>query len=219
VSDFCPDGYLPTWTAILKAAKCWFPDEIPAFETAAPPDPPAKAHNDFDAAVRAFSQPLFPDQVRGAFEQTMYRLRSFLHQGTLKAYYFSHDGCHSVPEKFWATAQADGALESSTYWPFGKPKRWYEPPPLRYPLFMKQLELDALLSEPPAEKRSFPSTKTDDLVAALRGLGHLRTRKEQREALRNLPEFQRYHLTDDVLRAAEKRVPRKPGRKRFAPEE
>ena len=37
---------------------------------------------------------------RRAFEdivnQTAHRLRNFLHQGKLKAYYFEHDGCHSV---------------------------------------------------------------------------------------------------------------------------
>jgi hypothetical protein len=33
-----------------------------------------------------------------------------------------------------------------------------------------------------------------------------------------LPEFAQYRLTDDVLREAEKQVPRKPGRKRLSPE-
>ena len=57
-----------------------------------------------------------------------------------------------------------------------------------------------------------------DLVAALRTLDHLPNREEQREALRKMPEFERYHLTDDVLREAEKQVPRRPGRKQLHPE-
>jgi len=62
--------------------------------------------------VRVFSQPQVPEAWRHAFEQianqTVQRLRNFLHQGTLKAYYFGDDGCHSVLRDFWATAHADG---------------------------------------------------------------------------------------------------------------
>ena len=102
--------------------------------------------------MRIFSQPPIPDAWRHVFEEawvpTVSRLRNFLYQGTLKAYYFSHDGCHSVSREFWATAQADGALESSTYWPFGQPTRWHDERP-NYLLVLKQSELDALLSEQP----------------------------------------------------------------------
>ena len=56
------------------------------------------------------------------------------------------------------------------------------------------------------------------LIEALRKLDDLPSREKQREALRQLPEFERYHLTDDVLREAEKKVPRSPGRKRLTPE-
>jgi hypothetical protein len=222
VSEFCPDGYLPTREAIVRAAECWFSDEFAALQSAAAPGSQTKSDNDLDAAVRAFSQPQFPDAWRHPFaeiaSQTVYRLRNFLHQGKLKAYYFGDDGCHSVSREFWATAQARGVVESGTYWPFGEPTRRHEER-LRYPLFVKQSELDALLSEQPAEKPGLPGAKMPDLVAALRTLDDLPNREKQREALRKLPEFERYHLTDDVFREAEKQVPRKPGRKSLRPEQ
>ena len=81
-----------------------------------------------------------------------------------------------------------------------------------------QSELDALLSEQPPKKRTFHNSKMQALVAALRTLDHL-SRREQREAVRRLREFEQYHITDDVLREAEKRMPRKPGRKPRRPEQ
>ncbi len=145
----------------------------------------------------------------------MHRLRNFLHQGNLKAYYFREDGCHSISREFWATDQASGVMESGTYWPFGEPTRWYESRP-NHALFLLQSELDLLLSERPAKKRPFPNAKMPNLVAALRTLDNL-NREKQREALRKLPEFEDYRLTDDVLREAEKQAPRGPGRKRLRP--
>jgi hypothetical protein len=221
VNVFCPDGYLPTPEAIARAAEHWFPDKFAALQTAAAPESRTKPDNNLDAVVRAFSQPQVPDALRHAFEelatQTVYRLRNFLYQGALKAYYFGNGGCHSVLSEFWAEARADGVMESGTYWPFGEPLRWHEQRP-SYPLFVKQSELDALLSEQPSKRRPFPKAKMPDLVAALRTLDHL-SRAEQREALRRLPEFEQYHLTDVVLREAEKRVPRKPGRKPRRPKQ
>ena len=38
-------------------------------------------------------------------------------------------------------------------------------------------------------------------------------RKEQREAVRKLAEFERYHITDAIFRRAERQVPRDVGRK------
>jgi DNA polymerase III delta prime subunit len=221
VSDFCPDGYLPTRDAIVRAAERWFPDKIAALETAAAPESQTKPDNNLDAAARAFSQPQVPDAWRHAFEeiasQTVHRLRNFLHQGTLKAYYFGDDGCHSVSRQFWATAKAHGVMESGTYWPFGEPTRWHDQR-LHHPLFVKQSELDALLNEQHVEKPGLPGAKMRDLVVALRTLDHLPNRRKQREALRKLPEFERYHLTDDVFREVEKQVPRKRGRKPLRPE-
>ena len=75
-----------------------------------------------------------------------------------------------------------------------------------------------LLETQPTKKLPFPTAKMPALIEALRKLNDLPNRKKQREALRNLPEFERYHLTDEVLREAEKKVPRDPGRKRLNPE-
>ena len=220
MTDFCPDGYLPTRDAIVRASECWFPNKIAALKTAAAPESQAKSDNNIEAAVRALSLPQVPDAWRRPLEeiasQTVHRLRNFLHQGTLKAYYFTDDGRDSVSREFWATAHADGVMESGTYWPFGKPTRSYESRP-NHALFLLQSELDLLLSERPAKKRPFPNAKMPDLVAALRTLDHLPNREKQREALRNLPEFEQYRLTDDVLREAERQAPRGPGRKRPRP--
>lgn len=215
MNRFCPDGYVPTQEAIVRAAEYWFPERFAALERAAAPQSE-------QALAQALSQPPgIPDallhEFRDIVNQTMHQLRNFLHEGKLKAYYFRDDGCHSVSRDSWATAQADGVMESGTYWPFGKPPRWYESRP-NYSLFLLQLELDALLSERPATKRALPNAKIPDLVAALRTLDDLPNRKKQREALRKLPEFERYHLTDDVFREAEKQVPRKRGRKPLRPE-
>jgi hypothetical protein len=146
------------------------------------------------------------------------RLRNFLHQGALTAYYFADDGCHSVSRELWATPNADGAIETGIYWPFGRPSSWRDTP-LSHSIFLSQSELDALLSEQPSKKRPLPKSKIPELVAALRKLDNLPNRAKQREALRKLPEFEQYHLTDDVLRETERRAPRGPGRKRHHPEE
>jgi hypothetical protein len=215
MANFCPEGYLPTPASVVCAAQYWFPDKVAAIESAMAGSQ-VNSKSDFETAVKVFSQPAAPDPIRRAFEeiatQTVNRLRNSLHQSELKAYYFTDDGRYSVSPEFWATPQADGVLEAGIYWPFGKPFYRHESRP-NYPLFLLQSELNALLSEPPAKKRPFPKAKMPDLVAALRTLDHLPTRDEQREALRNLPEFAQYQLTDDVLREAEKQVPRKPGRK------
>ena len=229
MSHFRPDGYLPAPDAMFRAAGCWFPKQWDAlWEAAAPrsatnPDisSSTKPDNNIETAVRAFSQSQIPavwqdDNWRNEFKdiwrQTAHRLRNFLHQDTIKAYYFDNDGCQVVACNFWPIPAADGVLETGIYWPFGRRNTRCEQPP-SYPLFLKQLELDALLSEQPAGKTGLPRPKMPDLVAALRALAHLPNRKKQREVLRNSPEFERYHLTDEVLREAEKQVPRKPGRK------
>src|ERR1700730_2478571 len=176
VSDFCPDGYVPTQEAIGRAAQYCFPERGAALERAAVPESQTtqtKPESNFEVAARAFSQPQVPDAWRHAFEdiarQTVHRLRSFLHRGQLEAVYFQQNGCHSVSRDFWATAQADGVLESGIYWPFGKPTRWHESRP-NYSLFLLQSELDVLLSEQPAKKRQLPKAKMPELVAALREL-------------------------------------------------
>ena len=91
---------------------------------------------------------------------------------------------------------------------FGEPGRRHDQRP-SYSLFLKQSELDRLLSDQPAQKRSLPELKIPDLVAAMRTHADL-NRARQREALRKSPEFERYHITDDRFREAEKQVPRRP---------
>ncbi|MGO9398576.1 MAG: hypothetical protein ACLP19_12175 [Xanthobacteraceae bacterium] len=147
--------------------------------------------------MRAFSQPQVPDALKEIAIQAVRQLRNLLHQGKLHGYYFGHGGRHSVSRDFWATAEADGALESGIYWPFGRPTRYESRP--NCPLLLQQSELDALLSEPHSKKKPFPSAKMPGLVAALRRLDDLPNREKQREALRKLPEFEPYHLTDDYF--------------------
>jgi hypothetical protein len=214
MADFCPDGYLPIQEAVAEAAETWFRDKFTAIETATSPRQQTDSNDPIDVAVRVFSQPQFPDQLQREFKeiafQTYQRLRNFLHQGTIKAYYFDSGGCHSSPTDFWTTSHADGVLESGTYWPFGPPTRLYEQRP-SFALFVKASELDALLSEE-SHKKPFPRALLPKLTAAHRSLNHL-TRERQREALRDLPEFRAYHITDKVLREVEKDSPREAGRR------
>jgi integrase len=168
--------------------------EFARMETAAAVGRQSGSDKGVDALKQALSQAQIPNVLQLALQshvlQVVDRLRNFLHLGKLTGYYFGNDGCQTVSREYWATELADGAIESSTYWPFGKPSRWYERR-LHYALFFKQLELDALFEERPDEK-AFPVAKMPDLVAALRSLDHLADREEQREALRKLPEFARY---------------------------
>jgi hypothetical protein len=216
MSDFCPDGYLSSQEATFRAAKFWFREQMAALETAAAPESQTKADSSLNAAVRAFSQPQVSDVWRRALEeivsQTVHRLRNLLHQGTLKAYYFGNDGSNRVSREFWATANANGVIETGTYWPFGKPTSSYQSLP-NYSLFLPQSELDELLSEQPAEKRPFPISKMLELVAALRKLEGLPNRAAQLHALRDMPEFREFNITHALFREAARRVPRQAGRK------
>jgi hypothetical protein len=208
--DFCPDGYLPSQDAILRAAGHWFPEQFAALERAAGFE--AKSDTSIDAAVRAFSQPQFPDALREIAIQAVRQLRNLLHQGKLHGYYFGHGGRQSVSCEFWATADADGVLETGVYWPFGPPS-WgvYEQRP-NCPLFLLQSELDELLSAEPA-KRSLPRSKIPELVAALREHGDLQDRQSQYEALCELPQFREFKITRADFREAARHLPRKGGRK------
>ena len=231
MNRFCPDGYVRTQGAIGRAAEYWFPERFAALanmfaelESAVAPQP--KSDSSLDAAVRAFSHWPIPaawedDTWRHEFEdlwsQTAYRLRNFLYQGTLKAYYFNDDGSHHLSREFWATAQADGVIESGTYWPFGPPTHSFEQRP-NYTLFFKQVDLDALMSDQPAKKRPLPESKLPELIAAMRSQNEKPNRMEQRDAVRKLAEFERYHITDAMFRKAERQVPRDAGRKSPHPE-
>jgi hypothetical protein len=228
LSEFCPDGYVPVREAIAQAAVSWFAERCATFETGFLASQATKAEpdNSFEAVARALSQPSIPDDLRqelvdiltktvDILTKTIDRLRNHLHQGRqLKAYYFEPVSTQAVPSSFWASKQADGALESGTYWPFGQPHHPYDKLP-SYPMLLRQSELDAVLTEQqPAKKRPFPEAKKPDLAAALRNFDHLPNRKAQHEALRASPEFRGYRITDKIFREAAKKVPREPGRKR-----
>ena len=212
MSDFCPDGYVPSRVAIFIAAKFWFPENVVSIEAA------ATGKTRLHARSLPFAQR--PEAFQQAFEEiaepTVLRLRNFLHQGKLTAYYFTDGGRHSILHGFWATAQAEGCLQLGTYCPFGKPTRWYEQRP-NHPIFFKQSELDALLVDKPTENRLFSSGKKNELAAAYRhpDIEALPTRAAQREAIKKLEPFKAYHITDELFREAEKRSgSRRPGVKR-----
>ncbi len=167
--------------------------------------------------MRAFSTPQLPHPSQLKYQEianeTVHRLRNFLHQGNLEAYYFGDHGIQPLSSEFWATAHADGVIKSGTYWPFGEPTRLFESRP-NYSLFLLQSELDALLSEQPAKKRPLPKAKKPELVAALRKLDDLTNRAAQLQALCNMPEFREFTITDALFRAAAKEAgPRRAGRK------
>jgi hypothetical protein len=120
---------------------------------------------------------------------------------------------HAVPREFWATAQANGVLESGIFWPFGEPARLYEQRP-NFRLFVRQSDLDKLLSDQLSQKREFPGSKMPELVAALCKLAALPNRAAQLQALRDLPEFRGYKITHSIFLEATKHLPpRDPGRK------
>jgi hypothetical protein len=208
--DFCPDGYLRSQHAILRAAGYWFPERFAALERAAGFE--AKPDNSMGAAVRAFSQPQFPDALEEIAIQAVRQLRNLLHQGKLHGYYFGHWGRQSVSCEFWATADANGILERAVYWPLGRPSSLYEQRP-NCPLFVLRSELDALLSAEPAKKRSLPRSKIPELVAALCELGDLQNRQLQYAALCELPQFREFKITRADFREAARHLPRKGGRK------
>jgi hypothetical protein len=207
--SFCPDGYVPAPDAVFAAAMFWFPEKVAALET-------AETEHSFE--IERSSYPL-PEKLRRAFEEiachAVPRLRNLLHQGKLKAYYFTDEGCRSIPEAFWATTQADGVIESGTYWPFGTPIHWYDQV-RKHPIFVKQSELDELLVNEPTENRSFPMGGKPDLAAAYRRPEIARlARRDQREAIKQLEQFKPYHITDRLFREAERaNGKRTPGVKR-----
>ena len=203
MTAFRPDGYVTTGEAIVRATLYFFPEQIAAAERAQEATG-TKPDNFADAVARAFMQSQVPNALRREFKdivkQTVHRLRNFLHQGKLNAYYFDTYGRQSVPQSLWATANADGAIESGIFKLFGQ-------------LFLLQSELDALLIKQQAEKRPLPKAKIPELTAALRKLEDL-PRAAQLEALRDMPEFSEFTITHAVFRDAKKQAGlRRPGRK------
>jgi hypothetical protein len=226
VNTFCPDGYVPIQKAVFRAAEYLSPDRLAALERAAAPQSGTERTKSEDALARALSEsqisppwqdPTWRHEFEDVWSQAADRLRNFLHQDMVRAYYFTNDGCHHLSREFWATAQADSVLEID--WPFGATAHGYEQQRPNYRLFVKQLDLDRILSDQPAKKLPFPVSKLPELVTAMRTHNDKPNRKELREALRKLPEFEPYQLTDAVFREAERQVPRNPGRKAPNPEQ
>jgi hypothetical protein len=223
VNGFCPEGYVPMQKAIVSAAEYWFAQEFAAIMAAATNR--LASTNELESGVqrlaRVLSQLSISDGVRLEAADIMIRtankLRHFLHEGRLvKAYYFG-DGLfadrHGIASEFWGTTDADGVLESGIFFPFGRPGAWHERRPY-YPVFLLQAELDALLSELKTAKKRLPESKKPALAAALGRLDNLPNRKAQLKALRELPEFSPYKITDAIFREATRKVPRGPGVKR-----
>jgi hypothetical protein len=210
--DFCAEDFMPVKAAIVKAAHCWFPEPL---ERAVPQL--ATSDSNIDAAVQALWQLNRAEWPWDAIKQTVTRLRNYLHQAKITAYYFTKDARQVVAQNFWATSEADDVLESGLYWPDGYPSiiDHGEPSTIdeqRRPptLFFMQSELDALLSQrPTVRKRSFSSTEKQKLVEALRKLGHLTRPDQFTELQKSFP-----NLTHRVFREGAKQVPRKAGRRR-----
>ena len=142
--------------------------------------------------------------------QTEHRLRNFLHQGVLTAYYFGglfDQGRHAVAPEFWATTEADGVLMSGSYWPFGKPRAWHEERP-SYPLCFLESQLATLLSEDPkppphvrqaGNRRGRKPTKLEQVKQAMR------RDFSQRSELQNMQEKElaaKYGVSRDTARKA-----------------
>jgi hypothetical protein len=189
-SEFCPDGYVRAKDALERAARYWFPEQIAAVESAAaeesainqpPKDGALTPVEELAQALRP--PPSISDALRQQFmhllTRTEHRLRNFLHQGVLTAYYFGglfDQGQHAVAGEFWATTDAEGVLLAGSYWPFGRPRARYEQRP-SYPLYVLESELSALLSDEPKQPLS-----TSDAANALAGERSEQTDKPARAA-------------------------------------
>jgi hypothetical protein len=214
MSDFCPDGYLPTADALAEISLHLFPDYFEQLEHSLASQPEAREDSGVEKLARALSVPPPPAELSEIGRETVDLVRKLSHQGELNLYYFDNHGRHTVPRDFLATPQADGLLETGVYWPFGQPSRMYEERP-NYSVFVEQLELERLLNQETAEtdkKRPLPVSMKSSLVEALRKLDHL-PRDAQFKALQELPEFSSFKITVAAFREAARKSPRDPGRK------
>jgi hypothetical protein len=166
MSDFCPDGYVPSQIAIIEASQKWFSErwavvQTPNADNSAIEAEPRRGVN---ALAWALSQPPIPWEVQvmiaDVVPKTVHRLRNYLFQDKLKAYYFGglFEGRHEVHPAIWVTPQGDGVLESGIFFPLGKPDRSYQQP-LNVPIFFQRVELDTLLQKPALPQT--PAAQTD----------------------------------------------------------
>ena len=199
---FCPEGFIPVETAILKVANRWFPESL---ETAVPQL--ATSDGNIEVAVQALRQLKRAEWPWDAIGQTITCLRNYLRQAKIKAYYFSKDGRQTVGQNFWATSEAGGVLAFGVYWPNGDPSTiGHRDPSIideQRPttLFLMQSEVDALLIK---HRKALPRSKIPELVEALHELSDL-SRPKQLEALRHL--FPQHPITHRIFWEIAKQVP------------
>jgi hypothetical protein len=174
---FCPDGYVTVQEAVETSARFWFSEQIAAIENAdaielAASEDKFHSMSSLEQVAHVLSgQPSisegFRQRITGVLTETEHRLRNFLHQGVLTAYYFGgsfHQGRNSAAREFWATTEADGVIFSGRYFPFGKPRAWHEQRP-SHPLFFLRSELAALLNDDgkaPLRKPDVPNAGCGD---------------------------------------------------------
>lgn len=204
---------MTTPEAIYEASLSWHAERLASLEVSAAPVSSTEHHG-----VEALSWAIstlhrISQEIHQVYAEIVpkivNRLRNFLYESTLTGYYFGglfSSGRNAVPSEFWATLDADGVLESGSYFPFGRPSRSFEQRP----------RLAEVLSErqPAAKKSPLPMAKIPELVAALRELDHLPNRTTQFNAVRDLQKFQSYHITDTVMREAAEQAPRPVGRRK-----
>jgi hypothetical protein len=224
VSSFHPNGYVTTPEAILEAAVHWYAERLAALEASAAAGLSTELRG-VEALSRAISRhDRISQEIQQVYSeivpQIVNRLRNILHTDKLlKVYYFGglfSNGRHAIDSDFWATAAADGVLESGKFFPFGMPTHLFESR-LSYQLFLLRAELVALFAEQPVAKKSFPKAKMPEIVAALREFDDLPNRAAQHAAIRGLPQFRSFRITDEVLRDAARQAPRPRGRRRNQP--
>lgn len=160
MDSFCPDGYVFVQEALVRAATCWFQEELGAIEAEGELrreelNDKLSSLSDTERLARAFAISAIPQDLQRRIQhllvQAERRLRNYLHQGNLTAYYFGGLIDHErrdVPREFWATAEADGILRSGVYWPYGKPHQRHKQRPNRSLYFLAS-ELETLLSSQP----------------------------------------------------------------------
>lgn len=89
---------------------------------------------------------LVSSEVEQQIYKVLHTLRALLYEKKLTAFYVSPLGgdIAEVSNVFWLGNDADHALGSGEYWPFGRPSSWYEKRPMS-PLLFKEGEAERAL--------------------------------------------------------------------------